>query len=130
MPLLRPLFKRRFAGLKSSNNKPSSYELPRYAPRSGKSDSSGLTKIRRGRTPIRSSRGAASVGVGAADDDDSSMEGILLPAPGKDDSSVVVRPEGVHAADGQRRGYGIVYHAAAKDEEEGGATGPSEHALK
>ncbi|ROV90162.1 hypothetical protein VSDG_08818 [Cytospora chrysosperma] len=125
VPLLRPLFKRRFGGLKSSN-KPSSYELPRYTPRSGKADSSGLSgKIGRARTTIRSS-GTHGAGVGG-EDDDSSMEGIL-PMRGSDlhkhnNNAIMVRQE-----------YSVDYQDAAHETAEGGMDGsvrvPSEQSLR
>ncbi|KUI69458.1 hypothetical protein VM1G_04914 [Cytospora mali] len=100
IPLLRPLFKRRFGGLKSSN-KPSSYELPHYAARSDQADSSGISKIGRARTTIRSS---GMHGGGA--DNDSSMEDIL-PMRGKSD--ILVRSNSILV----RQEYSVNYHDAA-----------------
>ncbi|KAK7736512.1 hypothetical protein SLS53_006942 [Cytospora paraplurivora] len=87
VPLLRPLFKRRFNGLRS-NNKPSSYELPRYAAHSGQTGSSGFSKRGKGRTTFHS--GLTTAGV----DDDSSMEGILpMQTKNDNDESITVRQD-------------------------------------
>ncbi|KUI52945.1 hypothetical protein VP1G_00321 [Cytospora mali] len=113
IPLLRPLFKRRFGGLKSSN-KPSSYELPHYAARSEQVDSSGISKLGRARATIRSS---GMHGGGA--DDDSSMEDIL-PMRGKSD--IIVRSNSILV----RQEYSVNYHDAALVALEGtGMDGPA-----
>lgn len=118
VPLLRPLFKRRFGGLKSSN-KPSSYELPHYTPRAGKADSSGFGgKLGRGRTTIQST------GMHGGLDDDSSMEGILpmslrAAKHNSNNNAILVRQE--YSVNFQDVSLGV-----EKDEEDG-MTGPAKH---
>lgn len=67
IPLLRPLVKYRGRGTQAS------YELPRYAGRSGQTDSSGFSKLGKVRTSVR---GALSPRPDDFDND--SEEGILV----------------------------------------------------